>query len=140
MSSSKDQVKLRRSSRGKGVRLSRELYMKMNIFEKGHLAPLLFVIACDMRSGVFYYEYEVHKEYDDADAEQIVELGTLKIRRYHFKDEKFTRSVHSGRFDLDRPYEFPIAMLGGDCLFGTPRSTPSSNVMPSRAPRTGPSR
>ncbi|MED6171741.1 hypothetical protein PIB30_043620 [Stylosanthes scabra] len=65
-------------------------------------------------------------------------LMSTKIRRYHFKDEKFTRLVHSGRFDPDRPYEFVIAMLGGDCLFGTPRSTPSSNAMPPRAPQTGP--
>ncbi|MED6140340.1 hypothetical protein PIB30_092242 [Stylosanthes scabra] len=32
-------------------------------------------------------------------------MGTIKIHRYHFKDEKFTRSVHSRRFDPDHPYE-----------------------------------
>ncbi|MED6200935.1 hypothetical protein PIB30_090118 [Stylosanthes scabra] len=92
-----------------------------------------------MGSGVVFYENEALKEYDDIDVEPATELGTIKIRRYHFKGEKFTRSVHSGRFDLDRPYEFPIAMLGGNCSFGTLRSTPSSNAMPLRAPRTGPS-
>ncbi|MED6140719.1 hypothetical protein PIB30_096174 [Stylosanthes scabra] len=83
-----------------------------------------------MGSGVVFYEYEALKEYDDIDVEPTAELGKIKILRYHFKDEKFTHSVHSGRFDPDRPYEFPIAMLGGDCSFGTPRSTPSLNAMP----------
>ncbi|MED6224659.1 hypothetical protein PIB30_086236 [Stylosanthes scabra] len=90
-----------------------------------------------MGSGVVFYEYEALKEYNDIDVEPTVELGTIKIRRYHFKDEKFTCLVHSGRSDPDRLYEFPIAMLGKYCSFGTPRSTPSSNAMPPRAPRTG---
>ncbi|MED6149185.1 hypothetical protein PIB30_060068 [Stylosanthes scabra] len=92
-----------------------------------------------MGSVVVYYECEALKEYDDIDVKPTEELGTIKIQRYHFKDQKFTRLVHSGRFDPDRPYEFPIAMLVGDCSFSTPRSTPSSNVMPLRAPRTRPS-
>ncbi|MED6197720.1 hypothetical protein PIB30_059311 [Stylosanthes scabra] len=92
-----------------------------------------------MGSRVVFYMYKALKEYDDIDVEPTAELGTIKRRRYHFKDEKFTCSVHSGRFDPDRPYEFPITMLGGDCLFSAPRSTPSSNVMPPRAPRVGPS-
>ncbi|MED6225748.1 hypothetical protein PIB30_096692 [Stylosanthes scabra] len=70
-----------------------------------------------MGSGVVYYEYEALKEYDDINVESTTELGTIKIRRYHFKDEKFTCLVHSGIFDPDKPYEFPIAMLGRDCSF-----------------------
>ncbi|MED6149356.1 hypothetical protein PIB30_061552 [Stylosanthes scabra] len=62
-----------------------------------------------MGSGVILYEYEALKEYDDID----VEPTAL--------------------------YEFPITMLGGDCSFDTPKSTPSSNAMPPRAPQTGPS-
>ncbi|MED6150021.1 hypothetical protein PIB30_068121 [Stylosanthes scabra] len=86
---------------------------------------------------VFFYEYEALKEYNDINVEPTEELGTIKIHRYHFKDEKFTHSVHNGRFDPDRPYEFPIVMLGGDCSFGTLSSTPSSNAMQPQAPRTG---
>ncbi|MED6126146.1 hypothetical protein PIB30_075547 [Stylosanthes scabra] len=73
-------------------------------------------------------EYEALKEYDDIDVQPTAELRTIKIWRFHFKEEKFTRSVHSGRFNPNRPYEFPIAMIGGDCSFGTPRSTASSNA------------
>ncbi|MED6213862.1 hypothetical protein PIB30_097468 [Stylosanthes scabra] len=92
-----------------------------------------------MGSGVVFYEYEALKEYDDMDVEPTAKLVKIKIRRYHFKEEKFTHSVHSDRFDHDRTYEIPVAMLGGDCSFGTSRSAPSSNTMPPRAPRTGPS-
>ncbi|MED6172932.1 hypothetical protein PIB30_054519 [Stylosanthes scabra] len=67
-----------------------------------------------MGSGVIFYEYESLKEYDDIDVEPTSELGTIKIRRYHFKDEKFTRSVHSGRFDPDRPWSLPS--LGSDFI------------------------
>ncbi|MED6134328.1 hypothetical protein PIB30_036082 [Stylosanthes scabra] len=66
-------------------------------------------------SEVVFYNYEAYKEYDDIDIEPTIELGTIKIRRYHFEDKKFNRSMHSGRFDPNRPYEFPIAMLGKDC-------------------------
>ncbi|MED6148648.1 hypothetical protein PIB30_054970 [Stylosanthes scabra] len=76
--------------------------------------------------GVIYYEYESHKEYDDVDVEITAELGTIKIRRYHSNNNKFTHSVHSGIFDPDHPYEFPIAMLGGGGTFGEFRPTPSA--------------
>ncbi|MED6145160.1 hypothetical protein PIB30_022471 [Stylosanthes scabra] len=72
-----------------------------------------------MECGVVYYKYESHKEYNDVDVEATTELGTIKIRRYHFKNEKFTRSVQSGRFEPDRPYDFPIAMLGSGDTLGT---------------------
>ncbi|MED6148843.1 hypothetical protein PIB30_056866 [Stylosanthes scabra] len=52
-----------------------------------------------MGSGVIYYKYEAHKGYNDVDIEATADLGTIKIHRYHFKDKKFTRSVHSGRID-----------------------------------------
>ncbi|MED6182294.1 hypothetical protein PIB30_027264 [Stylosanthes scabra] len=39
------------------------------------------------------------------------ELGTFKIRRYHFNDESFVHHLHSVRFDPDRPYEIPIEAL-----------------------------
>ncbi|MED6109579.1 hypothetical protein PIB30_034986 [Stylosanthes scabra] len=83
-----------------------------------------------MGSGVVYYEYEAHEEYNDIDVKATAELGTIKIRGYHFKDEKFTRSVHSGRFVPDRPYEFPIAMLGRGGTFGEFKPTPSAQTYP----------
>ncbi|MED6127592.1 hypothetical protein PIB30_089503, partial [Stylosanthes scabra] len=49
---------------------------------------------------------------DDVDVETTAELGTIKFLRYHSNNEKFTQSVLSKRFDPNRPYEFPIAMLG----------------------------
>ncbi|MED6133689.1 hypothetical protein PIB30_030450 [Stylosanthes scabra] len=75
-----------------------------------------------MRSRVVFYEYEALKEYDDIDVEPTTELGTIKIWKYHLKDEKITRSMHSSRFDPDRLYEFLIAMIGGDCSFDAVKS------------------
>ncbi|MED6186144.1 hypothetical protein PIB30_064000 [Stylosanthes scabra] len=75
------------------------------------------LVPSKMGSRVVFYEYDALKEYNDIDVEPTAD----------------------GRFDPDRPYEFSITMLGGDCSFGTPRSTPSSNAMPARAPQTGPS-
>ncbi|MED6109281.1 hypothetical protein PIB30_031941 [Stylosanthes scabra] len=94
------------------------------------------LVSSNLGSIVVYYEYEAHKEYDNVDIEQTANLGAIKIYRYHFEDKKFSRLVHSGRFDPDRPYEFSITMLGRDCLFGAPRSTPSSSTIPPRAPHT----
>ncbi|MED6210611.1 hypothetical protein PIB30_065762 [Stylosanthes scabra] len=93
-----------------------------------------------MGSGFVFYEYEYksHKEYDDVDVEATLELRTIKIRRYHFKDKKFTYSVHSGRFDLDFPYEFPIAMLGGGGTFGAFRPMPSAATTPPHVPHAEP--
>ncbi|MED6198243.1 hypothetical protein PIB30_064298 [Stylosanthes scabra] len=42
------------------------------------------------------------------------ELGTFKIRRYHFDDESFLHPLHSVRFDPDHPYEIPIEALMAD--------------------------
>ncbi|MED6222431.1 hypothetical protein PIB30_064347 [Stylosanthes scabra] len=70
-----------------------------------------------MGSRVVFCEYEALNEDDDIDV----------------------KPTADGRFDPDRTYEFSIAMLGGDCLLGTPRFTPSSNAMSPQAPRTGPS-
>ncbi|MED6187665.1 hypothetical protein PIB30_078557 [Stylosanthes scabra] len=43
-----------------------------------------------MRSGVVFYKYEAHKEYDDVDVELTAKLGTIKICRYHFEDKRST--------------------------------------------------
>ncbi|MED6196758.1 hypothetical protein PIB30_050414 [Stylosanthes scabra] len=79
-----------------------------------------------------------HEEYDDVDVNVTAELGTIKVHRYHFKDEKLTRSVHSGRFDPDRPYEFPIAMLGSGGTFGEFRPIPSAATTPPQMARMEP--
>ncbi|MED6150844.1 hypothetical protein PIB30_076515 [Stylosanthes scabra] len=97
-----------------------------------------------MGSKVIYYEYEAHKEYDDGDVEATTELGTIKIRRYHSNDEKFSHSVRSGRFDHDRPYEFLVAMLGGGGFaasggtFNEFQPTPSATIAPPQMARIEP--
>ncbi|MED6184173.1 hypothetical protein PIB30_044914 [Stylosanthes scabra] len=91
-----------------------------------------------MGSGVIYYEYEAHKEYDDVDVEATTKLGTIKICRYHSNDEKFTHSIHSRRFDPDRPYEFPVTMLSRGGTLGEFQSIPSAATTPPRMARTEP--
>ncbi|MED6143994.1 hypothetical protein PIB30_011239 [Stylosanthes scabra] len=56
-----------------------------------------------MGSGVIYYKYEKREKFEDYDMKTDVELGTFKIRRYHFDDESFVHPLHSVRFDPDRP-------------------------------------
>ncbi|MED6172595.1 hypothetical protein PIB30_051537 [Stylosanthes scabra] len=64
-----------------------------------------------MGSGVIFYEYEKCEKFEDYDMKADVELGTFKIRRYHFDDESFVHALHSVRFDPDRPYQIPIEVL-----------------------------
>ncbi|MED6218313.1 hypothetical protein PIB30_025716 [Stylosanthes scabra] len=64
-----------------------------------------------MGSGVIYYEYEKCEKFEDYDLKADAELGTFKIRRYHFDNESFVHPLHSIRFDLDRPYKIPIEAL-----------------------------
>ncbi|MED6223911.1 hypothetical protein PIB30_078732 [Stylosanthes scabra] len=64
-----------------------------------------------MGSGVIYYEYEKHEKFKDYDMKADAELGTFKIRRYHFDNESFVHPLHSVRFNPDRPYEIPIEAL-----------------------------
>ncbi|MED6214910.1 hypothetical protein PIB30_108044 [Stylosanthes scabra] len=54
-----------------------------------------------MGSGVIYYKYEKREKFQDYDLKADAELGTFKIRHYHFDDDV-------SRFDPDRPYEVPI--------------------------------
>ncbi|MED6115837.1 hypothetical protein PIB30_094524 [Stylosanthes scabra] len=44
-----------------------------------------------MGSGVIYYKYEKREKFEDYDMKADVELGTFKIRRYHFDDESLIR-------------------------------------------------
>ncbi|MED6107653.1 hypothetical protein PIB30_016096 [Stylosanthes scabra] len=64
-----------------------------------------------MGSGVIYYEYEKREKFEDYDMKADDELGTFKIRRFHFDNESFVHPLHSVRFDPDRPYEIPIEAL-----------------------------
>ncbi|MED6200828.1 hypothetical protein PIB30_089061 [Stylosanthes scabra] len=48
-----------------------------------------------MGSGVIYYEYEKREKFEDYDMKADAELGTFKIRRYHFDDESFVHPLHS---------------------------------------------
>ncbi|MED6210420.1 hypothetical protein PIB30_063964 [Stylosanthes scabra] len=79
-----------------------------------------------MGSGVIYYEYEKREKFEDYDMKADAELGTFKIRRYHFDDESFVHPLHSVRFDPDRPYEIPIEALMADKILSTSKSDKSS--------------
>ncbi|MED6169081.1 hypothetical protein PIB30_018003 [Stylosanthes scabra] len=77
-----------------------------------------------MVSGVIYYEYEKREKFEDYDMKANAELGTFKIRRYHFDDESFIHPLYSVRFDPDRSYEIPIEALMVDKY--SPRGMPST--------------
>ncbi|MED6122537.1 hypothetical protein PIB30_040693 [Stylosanthes scabra] len=79
-----------------------------------------------MGSGVIYYEYEKREKFEDYDMKADAELGTFKIRRYHFDDESFVHPLHSVRFDPDRPYEIPIEALMADKILSASKSEKSS--------------
>ncbi|MED6119931.1 hypothetical protein PIB30_016310 [Stylosanthes scabra] len=74
------------------------------------------------------------------------ELGTFKIRRYHFDNESFVHPLHSVRFDPDRPYEIPIEALMADKILSASkdeksiaeRSRSSKRPSPHYSPRTMP--
>ncbi|MED6191649.1 hypothetical protein PIB30_002459 [Stylosanthes scabra] len=79
-----------------------------------------------MGSGMIYYEYEKREKFEDYDMEADAELGTFKIRRYHFDNESFVYPLHSVRFDPDRPYEIPIEALMADKILSASKSEKSS--------------
>ncbi|MED6178178.1 hypothetical protein PIB30_105138 [Stylosanthes scabra] len=79
-----------------------------------------------MGSGVIFYEYEKREKFEDHDTRADAELGTFKVRRYHFDNESFVHSLHSVRFDPDRPYEIPIEALLADKIASASRSEESS--------------
>ncbi|MED6126964.1 hypothetical protein PIB30_083572 [Stylosanthes scabra] len=93
-----------------------------------------------MGSGVIYYEYEKCEKFEDYDLKADVELGTFKIRRYHFDDESFVHPLHSIRFDPDRPYEVPIeALIADRPLSSSGNGKTSTRVShPSRRPSPTP--
>ncbi|MED6199001.1 hypothetical protein PIB30_071889 [Stylosanthes scabra] len=99
-----------------------------------------------MGSGVIYYEYEKREKFEDHDMRADAELGTFKIRRYHFDNESFVHPPQSVRFDPDRPYEFPIEALMGDKIASASKSEESSaerrrssrRPLPRYSPRTMP--
>ncbi|MED6182653.1 hypothetical protein PIB30_030609 [Stylosanthes scabra] len=79
-----------------------------------------------MGSGVLYYEYEKRGKFEDYDMDADAELGTFKIRRYHFDDESFVHPLHSVRFDTDRPYEILIETLMADKILSPSKDEKSS--------------
>ncbi|MED6202040.1 hypothetical protein PIB30_101394 [Stylosanthes scabra] len=54
------------------------------------------------------------------------ELGTFKIRRYHFDNKSFVHPLHSVRFAPDRPYEIPIEALMAGKIASASKSEESS--------------
>ncbi|MED6195575.1 hypothetical protein PIB30_039179 [Stylosanthes scabra] len=80
----------------------------------------------DIGSGVIYYEYEKREKFEDYDMLADAELGTFKIRRFHFDDESFVHPLHSVRFDPDRPYEIPIEALMANKILSSSNDEKSS--------------
>ncbi|MED6181641.1 hypothetical protein PIB30_021065 [Stylosanthes scabra] len=66
------------------------------------------------------------------------ELGTFKIRRYHFDDESFVHPLHSVRFDPDRPYEISIEALMADKILSASKDEKSSTERPRSSRRPSP--
>ncbi|MED6170329.1 hypothetical protein PIB30_029824 [Stylosanthes scabra] len=98
-----------------------------------------------MGSGVIYYEYEKREKFEDHDMRADAELGTFKIRRYHFDNESFDHPLHSVRFDPDCPYEIPIEALMADKIArskseesSAERRRSSRRPSPHYSPRTMP--
>ncbi|MED6109285.1 hypothetical protein PIB30_031945 [Stylosanthes scabra] len=77
-------------------------------------------------SGFIFYEYEKREKFDDYDMKADDELGTFKIRRYHFHDESFVNPLHSVWFDPDRPFEIPIEGLMADKILSSSKDEKSS--------------
>ncbi|MED6157697.1 hypothetical protein PIB30_025641 [Stylosanthes scabra] len=100
-----------------------------------------------MGSGVIYYECEKCEKFEDYDMKANAELGTFKIRRYHFDDESFIHRLHSVGFDHDCPYEISIKALmankslssSKDGKSSTRRSRSSRRPTPQYSPRGMPS-
>ncbi|MED6175365.1 hypothetical protein PIB30_077666 [Stylosanthes scabra] len=91
-----------------------------------------------MGSGIIYYEYEKREKFEDYDLKADAELGTFKIRRYHFDDESFVHPLHSVRFDPDRPYEIPIEVLMADKILSASKDEKSCTERPSSSRRPSP--
>ncbi|MED6175531.1 hypothetical protein PIB30_079279 [Stylosanthes scabra] len=99
-----------------------------------------------MGSGVIYYEYEKREKFEDYDMKAHAELGTFKIRHYHFDNESFIHPLHSVWFDPDRPYEIPVEALMADKILSASKSKESSaerqhssrHPSPHYSPRTMP--
>ncbi|MED6161818.1 hypothetical protein PIB30_064323 [Stylosanthes scabra] len=91
-----------------------------------------------MGSGVIYYEYEKREKFEDYDMKADAELGTFKIRRYHFDNEPFVHPLHSVRFDPDRPYEIPIEALMADKILSASKGEESSAERPRSSKRPSP--
>ncbi|MED6140553.1 hypothetical protein PIB30_094274, partial [Stylosanthes scabra] len=51
------------------------------------------------------------EKFEDYNLKADAELGTFKIRRYHFDGESFVHPLHGVRFDPDRPYEISTEAL-----------------------------
>ncbi|MED6162591.1 hypothetical protein PIB30_071917 [Stylosanthes scabra] len=79
-----------------------------------------------MGSGVIYYEYKKCEKFEDYNMKADAELGTFKIKRYHFDNESFVHPLHSLRFDPDRLYEIPIEALMANKILSVSKNEKSS--------------
>ncbi|MED6147491.1 hypothetical protein PIB30_044462 [Stylosanthes scabra] len=85
---------------------------KSTTFDSGE--PYLGLILSNRR-----VQEEKREKFEDYDMKADAELGTFKIRHYHFDDESFVHPLHSVRFDPDHPYEIPIEALMADKILST---------------------
>ncbi|MED6109830.1 hypothetical protein PIB30_037138 [Stylosanthes scabra] len=83
-------------------------------------------------------EYEKREKFEDFDMKADAELGTFKIRRYHFDDESFVHPHHSVRFDPDRPYKIPTEALMADKILSASKDEKSSTERPRSSRRPTP--
>ncbi|MED6126797.1 hypothetical protein PIB30_081990 [Stylosanthes scabra] len=56
-------------------------------------------------TGRFGGFHDIQKD-DKADVRDMAELGTMKIRRYHFENKAFKNLIHKDRFNPDHLYRF----------------------------------
>ncbi|MED6124519.1 hypothetical protein PIB30_059648 [Stylosanthes scabra] len=91
-----------------------------------HASYLIADLVVNMGSGIIHYEYEKREKFGDYDLKADADLGTFKIRRYHFDDESFVHPPHSVRFVPDRPYEIPIEALMADQPLSSSRNRKTS--------------
>ncbi|MED6189985.1 hypothetical protein PIB30_101322 [Stylosanthes scabra] len=91
-----------------------------------------------MGSGVIYYGYEKREKFEDYDRKANAELGTFKIRRYHFDNESFVHPLHSVSIPIEALMADKILSASKDKKSSTERSRSSKRPSPHYSPRTMP--
>ncbi|MED6170927.1 hypothetical protein PIB30_035892 [Stylosanthes scabra] len=103
-----------------------------------HASYLIAHLLVFIGSGIIYYEYEKREKFKDYDLKADADLGTFKIRRYHFDGESFVHPLHGVRFDPDCPCEVPIEALMADQPLSSSRDRKSSTRRSRSSRRSSP--